>query len=283
MPRKFFTKGMVRELTESYAVSSLGLSSPVDLVKARKQHEAYKSALEKAGLDLTTVKGDERYPDCVFIEDSSVVIGDRVLITSPGHDTRTGEVEAVRPVYESKGMVLMEAGNPEARFDGGDVLFTGKEILCGISCRTNRAGLETIRAAFPEYDVVPVPVEGPLHLKTSIGLAFEDTLCVSTETPGSGNMYEAIRLASKIQYRKIEVSSDLAANCIWINDCLLCKKEQSNEFEEELERIGAGLNVIPLDISEFEKATGSLTCLSVRFLPTGKIRGYAKDTGVKAA
>ena len=116
----------------------------------------------------------------------------------------------------------------------------------------------------------------PQHLTTSIGLAYEDTLCVSTETPASCEMLASIRANSKVDYKVIYVAEDNAANCIWINDTLICRSGTSGH--SELCAHSGGQNVVGLDISEIEKAVGSLTCMSLRFRPVGLLR-QAKSAG----
>ena len=110
----------------------------------------------------------------------------------------------------------------------------------------------------------------PQHLTTSIGLAYEDTLCVSTETPASGEMLASIRANSKVDYKVIYVAEDNAANCIWINDTLICRSGTSGH--SEICAHSGGQKVVGLDISEIEKAVGSLTCMSLRFRPVGLLR-----------
>ncbi len=78
--------------------------------------------------------------------------------------------------------------DPAVKLDGGDVLFTGREILVGLSSRTNKAGVEAVQAAFPGFPVTGIEVAGPLHLKTLLTLCGEDTLCASTESGDSFTM-----------------------------------------------------------------------------------------------
>ena len=73
----------------------------------------------------------------------------------------------------------------DAKIDGGDVLWTGWEILVGLSSRTNQKGLDAVKEAFPGFPVTGIEVSGPLHLKTLISLCGKDTLCASTETGDS--------------------------------------------------------------------------------------------------
>ncbi len=124
---------------------------PINLELARKQHLGYIDALKYCGCDVTVLPADERYPDCVFVEDPAVIVGSTALITRPGHASRFGEVERVRELLKAQGLIVVEITDPEAKIDGGDVQYTGKEILVGISERTNRAGVAAVAEAFPGY------------------------------------------------------------------------------------------------------------------------------------
>jgi dimethylargininase len=278
--RRTFTHAVVRKLPDSFATLPEGLSAMPDMAVARKQHASYVAALEQAGLQVTSLPADEKYADCVFTEDVSVIVGDHALITCPGVGSRKGETDSMKEHLQSLGLVVMDINDPEAEIDGGDVIFTGKELLCGQSKRTNRKGLEALAAAFPGLKVVPVEVTGPLHLTTSVGFAYEDTLVVSTQTPASEQMFKSIQKNSTIPYKAIYVTDDNAANCIWINDTLICKSaRECPNSNGVLTAAGPGnAKIVGLDICEIEKAVGSLTCMSLRFNPTGVLKPYTTTT-----
>jgi dimethylargininase len=129
---------------------SLGDREPVDLVKASSQHNIYLNTLRECGLELISIASNEAFPDCVFVEDTCVAIRNRVFVTNPGAETRRGEIEAVRDKLDSVknklGLVIGHVSNRrEAFLDGGDVLFTGRELLVGLSSRTNQKGSCSIK------------------------------------------------------------------------------------------------------------------------------------------
>merc|ERR1712002_191506 len=159
-----FSNVIVCELPDSYSSSALGLTSAVDMTRARSQWRAYVRALEGVGCKVTTLPADEKFPDCVFVEDTAVIVMGHALLTKPGDPTRRDEIKNMKPVLEKQGLVVMEINDPSAKLDGGDVIFTGKEILVGLSSRTNQAGVDAISEAFPGFPVTGIPVSGPLHL-----------------------------------------------------------------------------------------------------------------------
>lgn len=124
---------------------SLEEHEPVNLELAVEQHKLYLNLLEESGIKLIKVNSDERYPDCVFVEDTAVALENRIFITNPGAESRRGEIDVVKAKLESVAAELeLEIGQVEKReeafIDGGDVLFTGRELIVGISSRTNQKG-----------------------------------------------------------------------------------------------------------------------------------------------
>ena len=97
---------------------------------------AYVKALKSLVPRVIEVEGDDRYPDCCFVEDTAVVLGHRALITRPGHTNRRGETKAVADVLRSTKLEITHMEEP-ATLDGGDVLFSGHELFVGLSSRTN--------------------------------------------------------------------------------------------------------------------------------------------------
>ena len=268
-----FSKAIVCELADSYATSALGLSSPVDMALARQQWGAYVKALESLGCQVTVLPADERFPDCVFVEDTAVIVQGHALLTQPGDPSRRDEIENMKPVLEKQGLVVMQVKNPVAKLDGGDVIFTGKEILVGLSSRTNQEGVDAIAEAFPGFPVTGIPVSGPLHLKTLLTMSGPNTFCASSQSGHSTAMLKRIQSLAKFEYKSLIVNDDMASNVIYMNGALLHKswtesKESAETFCSYCSRTCPGegpTRSIDLDLSEIEKAVGSLTCMSLRF------------------
>merc|ERR1711872_129656 len=274
-----FNRVIVCELPDSYSTAALGLSEKVDIGKARHQWRQYVSALESLGCQVQVLPPDERFPDCVFVEDTAVIVHGHALLTQPGDPSRRDEIQNMRPVLEKQGLVVMGVTNPAAKLDGGDVIFTGKEILVGLSSRTNQEGVDAISEAFPGFPVTGIPVSGPLHLKTLITLCAPDTFAVSTQSGHSVTMYQRIQKLAKFQYKCLEVPDDMASNVIYMNGALLHKSWTESREAAEIfcnycskTRPGDGpTKSIDLDLSEIEKAVGSLTCMSLRFNPNAAV------------
>jgi len=263
----------VCELPNSYATAALGLTSPVDMVKARQQWSQYVKSLESLGVQVTVLPADEKFPDCVFVEDTAVIVQGHALLTQPGDPSRRDEINNMRPVLEKQGLVVMKVTDPVVKLDGGDVIFTGKEILVGLSSRTNQEGVDAIAEAFPGFPVTGIPVSGPLHLKTLVTMCGPNTFCASSQSGDSTAMLKRIQQLAKFEYKSLIVSDDMASNVIYMNGALLHKswtesKESAEIFCSYCSRTVPGegpTRSIDLDLSEIEKAVGSLTCMSLRY------------------
>jgi dimethylargininase len=143
----FHNYALVCETIPKSIVNGLSLEKhePVNFERAKSQHKAYLNALKQCGINLISVEPNEIYPDCVFVEDTCVAVLNRIFITNPGAESRRGEIRAIRDKLDSvKDRLGLEIGQVknlnEAFVDGGDVLFTGRELIVGLSTRTNQKG-----------------------------------------------------------------------------------------------------------------------------------------------
>jgi dimethylargininase len=248
---------IVRGVPHSYerCIRRPGSFEPIDVELAREQHGRYCDALESLGLIVTRVEPDDRYPDCCFVEDPAVVVGDQAVLLNVGAPSRIGETEGLRDPLRIHRQILEMA--PPATLDGGDVLFTGDTFFVGISERSNRAGFEMFERVANEngYDAVPVPLRNALHLKSACTYIGDGHIVV---VPGCFD--EAIFH----NFRRIHVSNEdeYSANCLGVNGRVLVSEgypKTKSAIEAE------GFKTIGMQMSEFYKGGGSLTCLSIIF------------------
>ena len=115
-------------------------SDPIDISIAKKHHGDYVNHLRAILSDdkVTQIKPDDSYPDQVFVEDPAVVYDGKALLTRMKMPSRYGERVAMKEMLESLELTVSEMSNPKAHLDGGDVFFTGREFLIGLSSRTNK-------------------------------------------------------------------------------------------------------------------------------------------------
>ena len=255
-----FTRAIVRPPAANFAdgLTRVDLGKPnYDL--ALEQHEAYCRALENCGLTLTRLAADERYPDSTFVEDAAVLTERDAVITRPGAASRLGEVEEIRSVLLDHYPRVFEIRGP-GTLDGGDVCEAAGKFFIGVSHRTNEHGAAQLAAFLSAfgYDSALIDIRGLsniLHLKS--GLAFLD-----------GNRLLVIdelkRLKQLSDYELVDVDSAeaYAANCVRVNDSVLVAAGFPM-LRQQLQQLG--YETVALEMSEFEKMDGGLSCLSLRF------------------
>jgi len=246
------TKALVRRLAESYA----NLYTGVSLARAREQHAAYVQALRSAGLEVKFVEADDARPDCVFIEDTAIVWAGHALLTrmSPHREGEQAGVEdALRPTHRISRVA------PPGKLEGGDVLHVEDTTYVGLTSRSNEAGADALRQFLAPFGkrVVAVRVENCLHLKSGVSYLGDGTIIVAPElVPAHAfDVQEVIETAREEEY---------AANCVRLGSFLLVPAGFP-QTEKKLRRFAdkRGVELVPLDCSEFRKGGGSLTCLSL--------------------
>jgi dimethylargininase len=256
----------MRRVPDSF-VGCIARRPPVpslDPALARRQQDGYRTCLEEGGCAVVMLAADEAHPDCAFVEDTAVVLGEAALVTRPGHPSRRGEVGPVAEALASLRLRIALVEAP-ATLDGGDVLRVGKRLFVGESERSNAAGRAALeRFAGPlGFQVVPVHIRGVLHLK-SAATALDDGTVLAF--PG------AVETAAFRDLRVVTVGGDdpEAANVVRLPDGRILVAAHLPGSAAAV--IAAGFAPAACDVSEFARADSGLTCLSVR-LRGGWARG----------
>ena len=251
-----FTKAIVRKPAYTFAngITTSNLGKP-DINLALKQHEAYCEALIKCGLELIILDADPNFPDSCFVEDTAVVTKDFGIITRPGDKRRLGEELEIKKVLEP--LLKLHFIEEPGTLDGGDIMQADKHFYIGLSNRTNLSGSKQLKEILDKYnyEVSAIPMCNILHLKTGINYLGENNVLIQKRF---------YYLADFENYNKIiiEKDEDYAANCLRVNDYILIPKGFPTT-KANIEKLG--YNIIELDMSEFQKMDGGLSCLSLRF------------------
>jgi dimethylargininase len=255
-----FTHAIVRTPAPNFAdgLTTAALGRPrFDLVL--KQHAQYCRALVECGLTITTLDADPRFPDSTFVEDTAVITPRGAIIARPGAASRADEAEAIRPAILSFFAEPL-AIEPPGTLDGGDICEAGDHFFIGISERTNEEGARQLAAhlaglGFTSSQVDIRGMRGVLHLKSGIAYIGASTLVAIDEMAGGAPFhgYSPLRVGADESY---------AANCVRVNDRVLVA-EGFSRFTAELR--ARGFDPLVLDVSEFRKMDGGLSCLSLRF------------------
>lgn len=225
---------------------------PLDLDLATTQWENYVAALGRSGWPTVVIDGDDAMPDCVFIEDTVVMFGDLAVITNPLRPSRNPETVAVQKVIEDLGFET--ASITEGNLDGGDVLKIGSQVYVGLSGTTTAPAIDQLaRILSPRgYTVIAVPLTKALHLKSAV-TALPDGTVIGYEP-----LVDDVSLFGEFLAVPEEQGSHVV---ILADDLLLMSSDAPRTAEMLIER---GYRLETVDISEYEKLEGCVTCLSVR-------------------
>jgi len=252
-----FTKAIVKTPCTNFikGITSASLGEP-DHRLALKQHKAYVKALEQCGLDVIVLDPDENFPDSVFIEDVCLITPECAVITNPGPASRRDEILGIDSVISETGLPVEKITDP-ATLEAGDIMMAGKRYYVGISQRTNPEGAYQLESILKKYgySVIQVPLESVLHLKTGISYLENNNLLACGEFLTKPQL-EGFNIL------EVEADESYAANSVWINGKVLVPEG----FAKTAMMIeNAGYEVIEVDVSEFRKLDGGLSCLSLRF------------------
>jgi dimethylargininase len=260
-----FTRAIVRPPGRNFAcgVTSAAEGAP-DYERALHQHARYCDALSACGLELTRLSAEDAYPDGTFVEDAAVVAARGAIVTRPGAPTRTGEIESVARALARFFQPGLRHIDAPGTVDGGDVCEADGHFFIGVSARTNEPGalqlkrhLESIGHSASLVDIRASRTL--LHLKTGIAYLGEGVWAVAEALMRDLQPLERFGIRHLIPVRPGE---GYAANCVRVNDRVLVASGYPG-IAAELDRLG--LRPLPLDMSEYRKMDGGLSCLSLRF------------------
>ena len=227
--------------------------APIDLQLANDQWNAYVAALEQAGWSITEVEPADQCPDAVFIEDAMVVFDDLCVITRPGAVSRQAEVVGAEAAALSAGLEIHRIAEP-GTLDGGDVLKVDRTVYVGVGGRTNAPEVAQLTHVLARrgWVVRPVPVHRVLHLKSAVTALPDGTVVGYPDLVDDPSVFE----------RFLAVPEPSGAHVVLLGSDRLLMSAGAPETAA-LYR-SKGYEVIEVDIFEFEKLEGCVTCLSVR-------------------
>ncbi len=260
MSTNLIANAIVRPPSRNFADGQTGsLLGKPNYTLALEQHAAYCRALEDCGVSLTHLAADARYPDSTFVEDTAVLTQHGAVITRPGESSRLGEIDEMKEVLGAWFARVREIREP-GTLDGGDVCKAGDRFFIGISGRTNEAGGQQLAGFLAEFGYTSTLIDirglsNILHLKTGIACLGDNRILAVDELKDSEQLsgYNLVRVSATEAY---------AANCLFLNGRLLIAAGFP-EIRQRLQELN--YKTIELEMSEFEKMDGGLSCLSLRF------------------
>jgi dimethylargininase len=260
LDRMQFTNAITRLPAQTF---SQGLTSSSEgepsFAKALEQHGRYCDVLRACGLAVDVLEPSAQYPDSTFVEDTAILAANLTVITRPGAASRLGEIELIKKAILAHRTGIIQIIAPGS-VDGGDVCQAGEHFFIGLSARTNAEGARQLSAVLRAqgYGSSTVDIRGQtrlLHLKSGIAYLGNNRLVIAPEL-------NAVPEFQKFQLIEVPSAELYAANCVLINDRVLIPAgyPQTAAAVESL-----GLASLILDVSEFRKMDGGLSCLSLRF------------------
>jgi len=255
-----FKNAIVRVPGSNFAdgLTTVDLGIP-EFSKVLEAHVSYCDALEQCGLVLTRLPADLNHPDSTFVEDTAVLTPKGAMLTRPGAASRLGEVDAiaetVRGFYPDAAQIVAPG-----TLDGGDICEAGDHFFLGLSHRTNEEGALQLaeHLAKEGYTSSCIDIRSMtsiLHLKSGISYIGDNTMVVMEEMADNPEFagFRLIRVAEDETY---------AANCVRVNDRVLTAAGYPGLLED---LVNHGFHPVVLDMREYQKMDGGLSCLSLRF------------------
>jgi dimethylargininase len=255
-----FDHALLRLPGENFAagLTQAGEGAP-DPELALEQHQRYCEALAACGLSLTVLPADPRHPDGCFVEDTALLTGRGAIVMRPGAPSRRGEVAVIEAALRGLYPDIPRIRAP-GTVDAGDVCEADGRFLIGLSARTNEAGAEELASLLGDlgYPATILDIRNArelLHLKTGLSYLGDGRMLATAAVPRVPQLgtYELLDVPAPEGY---------AANALRVNDHVLL----AAGYPATAKAIEAlGYDVIALEMSEFRKLDGGLSCLSLRW------------------
>ena len=230
------------------AISSHPLKKEIDYPKALTQHRNYVDTLKQMGGKILSLPPEDSLPDSTFVEDNAFIFGETAYMCFAKEESRRNEVESVAKLLnEHRNIIPLKS-----YLDGGDILSTPEAIFVGLSNRTDAKAVQFLSGQI-DKKVVPVPVLKGLHLKSAVSYLGTNTLLIDPKRVES-NVFK------NFKWIEVEEKDSYAANCLAIGSKVIMPagfQEVSKNIRQQ------GFETVELEMSEFEKADGGVTCLSL--------------------
>lgn len=253
-----FSRAIIRKPAASITDGLRAVDTgPPDLARMTAAHDAYAATLRETGAEVFELPALPAYPDSVFVEDTALCLPQGAILMRPGAPTRVGEVSEMGPVLYNLYKDVREIKGP-GTIEGGDILVTSREILVGLSDRTDQAGVDELAELVRDWGYTVRTIKIPsdvLHFKTDCSLLDTDTILSTQRLAASGCFadYNVIYTAP---------NEEAAANAIRYNQFVVMAAGFPNTAKRLRDR---GYAVREIDNTDCAKLDGGMSCLSLRF------------------
>jgi dimethylargininase len=230
------------------AISEHPQKNGIDMPRALIQHQSYVNILKEMGGKIFSLPPEDLLPDSTFVEDAAFVFGRTAFICSAKEKSRRNEAESVTQALQDHLKIV----NLEPHMDGGDILNTPHAIYIGLSKRSNERAIQSLSQKINKK-IISVPVVKGLHLKSAVSYLGNNVLVIDREKVDS-NVFK------NFQWIRVENKDSYAANCLALGNQVIMPtgfptiREKILQYDFETHEV---------EMSEFEKADGGVTCLSI--------------------
>jgi dimethylargininase len=233
-------------------IVTYGERVPADADLAAEQHAGYVAAVADAGWEIREVAPADELPDSAFVEDTLVVCDGLAVLTRPGAVARRAELAGAEEAVRQLALEPARIEEP-GTLDGGDVLRVGTTLYAGRGGRTNAEGIRQLAGLVAplRLAVVTVPLRGVLHLKSALTALPDGTLIAADPSLVDSSPLPALRT----------VPEEAGSHVILLGGETVLMAASAPRTAELLD--DWGFDVVVVDIGEFEKMEGCVTCLSV--------------------
>lgn len=228
----------------------------IDCARAQAQHDDYRAALSELGASVLRLDDADGFPDGVFVEDTALVLDEAALLMRPGAESRRDEVAGIGEAL-SKYRELVRIESPAA-IDGGDIVVTGKRIFIGRSARTNSEGIASLGDLTKRfgYSVHGVRMQGCLHLKSGCTALPDGRILINRAWIEGADL-------PACDFVEVPREEPWGGDVAFVGDTVVAAAAYPRTIEILARE---GYRVRPVDVSEFAKAEGGVTCMSLIFL-----------------
>lgn len=102
---QFYKHALCRQVSPNFvkALTMKAPSNPISVEVCQSQHQEFLSLMKKnTNINIFELEADPNCPDCMFTEDTSVVIGNCVIVSQPGDISRRGEIPPILEFWNQR-------------------------------------------------------------------------------------------------------------------------------------------------------------------------------------
>lgn len=245
-----------------------GWHAAPDVARAQAEHETLCVLLEDAGAEVIVSSHDPGNPDAIYTYDPVLIGDDGAALLRPGKAGRIGEPEGIGEALEAAGVPVASRMTAPATAEGGDTVWLDHDtLLVGHGYRTGTPGIESLRAAFADAQVITLDLPHwngageVLHLMSLISPLDRDLALVYPRLA-------PVRLLELLAERGIAVVAvpdaefeSMGPNVLALGPRRALALEGNDETRRLMER--AGVDVVTYRGDEISrKGDGGPTCLT---------------------